>query len=167
MWDPEILSLSRQSDPATLSQSLTVFRRLVKVLGSAPGVLSESKNAQVAMRRLAELELLDGNAEAADLIFESLTEYFPQQQQYIYGRAKSATALKDYATALPLWKKLAANANAGTDLWYESKYQMIACLLPTDPRAAAQIYRQTIRLSPELPPEWRLPFLELAAKLDQ
>jgi hypothetical protein len=166
LWDSQ-LNQSSQLDPAAISQSLAVFRRLVEVLGSSQDVVTKSKNAQVAMRTLAELELLAGNADKADSIYQLLIQYFPQRQQYIHGRAKSATALENYSVAFPLWRKLAASVTAGTDLWYESKYQMVACLLPSDPQAAGQIYRQTIRLSPELPSEWRLPFRELAAKLDQ
>ncbi len=75
-------------------------------------------------------------------------------------------ALENNDIALPLWRKLSAGVSAGTDLWYESKYQMIVCLLETDSQSAAQIYRQTIRLSPELPAKWRLPFEELRAKLE-
>jgi hypothetical protein len=74
-------------------------------------------------------------------------------------------AAGDVEAALPFWRKLNSGVQAGSDLWYESKYQLIVGLASSDPDAAGKIYRQTRRLSPELPQKWRLPFEQLEEKL--
>ncbi len=40
-----------------------------------------------------------GNAEEADSIYQLLIQYFPKRQQYIHGRAKSATGPGEYGVA--------------------------------------------------------------------
>ena len=154
LFDSQVIATD---DDRAISQAVPIYRRLVQVLGSSKESVSQSKNAQVAMQRLAELEFLSGNVDEADSIYELLVQYFPDRQQFILGRAKSATAREDYEVALPLWRKLANSTSAGTDLWYESKYNAVICLLSLDQQMAGQVYRQTIRLSPDLPPKWRLP----------
>jgi hypothetical protein len=76
-------------------------------------------------------------------------------------------ALGDFDAARPLWSKLAASAAAGTELWYESKLQLIHCLLETDAAAAQPLLRQTLRLSPNMPQPWQQRFFELEERLEQ
>ena len=119
------------------------------------------------MTTLAEFEAQADNYQEAERIYQILNNCFPNHQQHIHGLAKARMALGKLETALPLWRKISAGVMAGSDLWYESKYQMINCVLPTDPESAGQILRQTIQLSPELPEQWRLPFHSLEAKLEK
>ncbi len=148
-------------------QILTTFGRMVEVLGSTEVELKRSNNAQVAMSKLAELELAIGDSAVARRLYQSLVDVFPSHQKYIHGLAKSTMAAGDVEAAFPYWRKLNSGVQAGTSLWYESKYQLIVCLLSSDPESAGKIFRQTLRLSPELPEEWRLPFEELKKKLGE
>ncbi len=158
---------SRAESPSEelATQVLLTFRRIVKVLGSSSSELKRSSNAQVAVAKLAELELAIGDSVEARRLYQVLVGEFPSQQKYIHGLARSTMAAGDVEAALPFWRKLNSGVQAGSDLWYESKYQLIVGLASSDPDAAGKIYRQTRRLSPELPQKWRLPFEQLEEKL--
>ncbi len=151
--------------PELLEEALDVYRRLVAELGSTADELKNSNNARVATKKLGELESLAGNIEEADRIFSLLVETFPNHQDNIHELAKTKMRLGQYRLAWPLWRKLNAGVPPGTDIWYESKHQLITCIQDSDSESARQVLRQTIRLSPEMPSKWQLLFDQLQAKL--
>ncbi len=156
---------SEHPETALVQETRAIYRRLADTLGTSEATLKQSRNAQVTMNKLAELESLLENHAEADRIYHLLLDCFPNQRQYIHGLAKTKLALGEKKAALPLWQRLAANAEAGTDDWFESKYQLIVCLLETDPPTAASVYRQTTQLSPEMPEPWRSKFAAIAQQL--
>ncbi len=148
-----------------IEETRNVYQRLVEVLGASEASVKQSRNAQVAMSKLAELQAMVGNDTEAGRLYRLLLDCFPDHRQYIYGLAKTKMRLGQMESAVPLWQRLASDDEAGTDRWYESKYELIRALMETDTESAAQVHRQTILLSPEMPEKWRTKFQELESRL--
>jgi len=65
--------------------------------------------------------------------------------------------------ALNLWRRLASGLTAGTEPWYEARYESIRLLADQDIQAAKIAFQQHITLYPELGPEpWGTRFRQLA-----
>ncbi len=163
-WKQEMNSTERRTE-LQQAGALPVYRRLVEVSGTNPEQLQRSNNAQVALSNLAELELLLDQFSASAEHFQQLLNSFPTQQAYVLGLAKSKMHLGEFESAAPLWHKLSASAQAGTETWYEAKHELIVCLLSYDRSSAEKIHRQTLQLSPDLPEPWRTKFSDLLRKL--
>ncbi len=163
-WKQEMNSTDRRTE-LQQAAALPVYRRLVEVSGTNPEQLQRSKNAQVALSNLAELELAMNQFSASAEHFQQLLNSFPIQQTYVLGLAKSKMQLGELESAAPLWRRLSTSAQAGTDTWYEAKHELIVCLLSYDRSAAEKIHRQTLQLSPDIPEPWRTKFSDLWKKL--
>jgi tetratricopeptide (TPR) repeat protein len=164
LWDAKIANAD-DPDPANELYRLQLYRKLVADFGTGRETLLGTPNAQVALSKLGALELSSGNFENAENAFSKLLEIQPNHRFYLRQLAETKLRLNQYDAALQIWRKINRGVSPGSDAWYESKHRMITCLLESDPDAARKVFRQTVQLSPELPPKWSLLFADLEAKL--
>jgi hypothetical protein len=173
---PALICLSQQweqrvgqaeIDPDQLSTGIKIYQRLSAIAGNEPEQIKNSTNSRVAAIRLAELLVLQASWVEADRIYAKLLQCFPDDRNFLVAAARCKTKLDRFDLAEPIWRRLSAGVEAGTDLWYESKYQLAVCLARTDPLHAAKLTRQTIQLSPDMPNRWRKKFTELQATFNE
>lgn len=160
--------LQSQSNPTQdeLKEVTTIFSKLVGLLGSSESELKSSPNARVAFARLAALKLECGSTDEAIEMLVSLNKLFPNHKSYLRQFASTYTESKHYPEAIPIWQKLVRGVDPGSDVWFESKYNLAVCLFHVGRHEEArQLHEQTRRLSPELPKTWVEPFNELSALL--
>jgi hypothetical protein len=82
-------------------------------------------------------------------------------------RAELAEASGDLRTALDAWLSLLAGHAAGTEEWFEARYNSLRLLLATDAAAARAALDQHVVLWPELaPPTWLERFTILRARIE-
>lgn len=158
-WEQQVDDV--EVDREQLSKGIEIYRRLSETAGAEPTQLKNSRNSRVAASRLAELLVQQESWIDADRLYAKLLESFPDDQNYLAASARCQTRLGRFDLAEPIWRRLAAGVEAGTDLWYESKYELAVCVARNDPPDAAKLVRQTIRLSPEMPDLWRAKFTAL------
>ena len=145
---------------------VSIFERLVSVLGSSPEMLTSAPNARVAYARLAELYVSGGNTKKAIEMFSVLNRLFPNNKNYLVNLGRAHSKAEDFEAAISVWRKLAAGVQAGTELWFESKLNLAIALFETGSQKDSQtLVDQTIRLSPEMPEKWKQEFDRLADQI--
>ena len=146
---------------------VSIFERLVSVLGSSPQLLTSAPNARVAYARLAELHVSGGNSKKAIEMFNTLKRLFPNNKNYLVNLGRAHSQAEGFEAAIPVWRKLAAGVQAGTELWFESKLNLAIALFKTGNQKDSQtLIDQTVRLSPEMPDKWKQEFDNLASKIE-
>lgn len=147
---------------------VSIFERLVGLLGSSDENLKSSANARVAYARLAELRLAAGSVDQAIEMLELLNRIFPNHKSYLRQLGLARTNAQQYSQAILIWRKLAGGVDPGSEFWYESKYYLATCLHQSGEQAAArELHRQTCHLSPDLPEIWKPRFEELTRLLEK
>jgi len=145
---------------------VSVFERLVSVLGSSPQLLTSAPNSRIAYARLAELHAAAGSTKKAIEMFNILNQLFPKNKSYLVNLGRAHSMAEDFEAAISVWRKLAAGVQAGTELWFESKLNLAISLFKTgNYKGSKTLIAQTIRLSPEMPEQWKQEFDNLAGKM--
>lgn len=153
-------------DRDQLSSAITDFARLAELLGDDARSLVKSKNSRIALFRLSEFCLQDGQLERADQYLDQLIDVFPNRKDYLAASARVKTRRGQLKEALLRWRLLANGVEPGSDLWYEAKYQLVRCLWLTGDTNAKQVFRQTIQLSPSIPDAWSKEYKLLANQME-
>ena len=148
------LSLVSTSSLQRIEPAFAIYETLSTRLGHSADQLKSSANARVARSRLGELHLLAGRFAESEKIFQALTELFPGNANYLRQLAITKSKL-DSDGAVPIWKRLAAGSEAGSDLWFESKFQLAKNLATRDRKAAVALLKQTMQLGGESSPDWQ------------
>lgn len=165
--DQQFRSLSQPTQTQT-EQLAGIFEKLVGVLGDTPEIITASPNARVALARLADLKLQSGETKLAIEMLQLLLTSYPNNKTYLQQLGRAYVAAENYSEAIPVWRKLANGTEPGTELWYESKFELANSLLQSGDKASAKIlHEQTLRLSPTIPDQWNPRFEELSKKLEK
>jgi Tfp pilus assembly protein PilF len=154
-----------QNDPEARQAAINIYQRLTEKLGQNVKALRSSGNARVALARLADLKRLDGALAESDRYYGSLLECFPDNASYLRQSARLKQEMGNWNEANSMWSRLSKGVKAGSDLWFESKSELIAGLAKSDPDAARGLFQQTMQLSGEIPGGWRSRFDELRVQL--
>ena len=148
-------NLTGQNSDAIRSQAaIETYERLSNVLGQSEQQLKASANARVAFARLGELQQIAGQSAESERVFLILGEYFPGNAKYLRNLAV-ARSNSDQAAAKEIWQRLAAGSEAGSELWFESKWQLAKILGKTDRASATKLLQQTMQLGGEVPEQWK------------
>ncbi len=140
-----------------LRSAIETYQRLSELLGQNEERLKSSANARVAHARLGELQQLAGQSKESERIFQSLVDFFPGNAKYLRNLAVAKSG-RDERGASDIWKRLASGSEAGSELWFESKWQLAQILSKTDRPSAVQLLKQTMQLGGEMPEAWRRAF---------
>jgi hypothetical protein len=145
-------------DSALLSESLSIYQRLSERLGDDASTLTASSNARVAFAKLGEIYWLAGNAVASAEVFQKLIGQFPGNARYLRAMALAKADLGSLDEAREIWQRLASGVDAGSELWFESKWRLGKIVAVTDRKSAATLLRQSIQLGGDVPENWKLIF---------
>ena len=148
----------------TLIRARDAYQHLVDMLGDDREALRGSRNAQVALYRLAEYQMRLQTPRQAAANMRKLLEISPQSRPYVLGAARALYQAADYQAALPLWRSLLRGA-AVDKQWFEAKYHQIACLQRQDPAKALAVWEQCHALYPHPEAPWREPLERLGREL--
>ena len=155
------------STPQSLEKLITIFDRLVEVLGSSPQTLASAPNARVAYARLAELKLKNGKADESATMLTTLNQLFPNNKNYLVNLGRALSAANRFEDSPAVWRRLAGGSQAGSELWFESKHGLAFGLFQTGSHDDAQaLIAQTLQLSPEMPAKWKQQFDDLSIQLE-
>ncbi len=150
---------------AQVGETAKIFESLSKIL-TTQGSNLKASNTQVAQLRLGELKLMMGEPNEALAIAQSLNQASPNHKMILQLLANSMMETGGQVEAIPIWQKLNRGVDAGSELWFESKYKLAICLMETGSRKEARdLHSQTIRLSPAIPSKWTKPFEDLTIAL--
>ena len=141
-------------DSGKLAAVVDVYQRLSDRLGSDAGKLKSSANARVAFARLGELKQIAGQNTESEKVFQTLTENFPGNANYLRSLAISRSG-RDAKSAKEIWQRIASGSDAGSDLWFESKLELAKLLSSQDSESAVQLLKQTMQLGGDMPESWR------------
>ena len=159
---PALIQLAQDQDaklsegganPDQLSATITIYQRLSALLGQSEEQLKSSGNARVALARLGELQQLAGQSNESERVFQTLLDVFPGNAKYLRNLAIAKTG--DQHSAKEIWQRLASGSEAGSELWFESKWQLAKILAATDKASALKLLKQTMQLGGEMPESWR------------
>lgn len=144
-----------------------IYKRLVERLGDDPAVLQSTKNAQVAVSRLAHYSAELGQHAEALRSLTKLLAIFPSDPGYLRRAGMASFQAGEFSTSLEHWRKLVNGLKDGSEEWYEAKYYQIACLAKIDRVKARESLEQFRLLFPEIgPPAWRSKFAELKQQVE-
>jgi tetratricopeptide (TPR) repeat protein len=150
-----------------LEDGRNIYERLVAKLGDDTQAVQATKNAQVAVSRLAHYSAELGNHEEASRLLTTLLTAFPTDQSYLRRAGLAAFHAREYSSALEHWRKLVLGLPKNGDSWYEAKYYQLACLAQLDRSKAREALAQYRLLFPDLgPPAWRGKFVELQQRVE-
>ena len=149
-----------------VAMAISDLRRLVEVLGVGSKNLINSKNSRVALFRLSEFYVRDGQLEQAEECLDRLIQVFPDRNGYLVASARLKNQREQFHSGLALWRTLANGAEPGSDLWYEAKYELSRCLWKTGDPNARSVLEQTILLSSQIPDSWTARYQSLSKELD-
>ncbi len=152
------------SDRETLNrQAYSVYQRLADLLDTGEGQLAASKNAQVALSRLAHYALEVGQPAEAAAFLDRLVKIRPRDRRYLQRAAKAHSQVGQFAQALPHWRTLLSGLPSGSEAWYEAKYYQLEALARTNKERARKVYKQFKLLHPKLGgTAWQTKFTNLA-----
>ena len=151
-------------DPVRLAG---LYQQLIKLTGTTDDRLKNDVNARVACVRLATLNYKIKRFKESSELLERLVKLFPKRKDYRRLWGQSLQALKRHQQALTQWRLVATSSKAGTFGWYESRLNVIQCLLELEERAsAAKLLKQFKLLSPEPPEAWRKLVRDLSSELE-
>jgi tetratricopeptide (TPR) repeat protein len=155
-----------ETGPETRARAFQTYSRLSQLLGDDPSVLSENKNAQVALSKFAQYAYEMGHRDESAEALDKLLAAFPKDRAYLQRAGRARFELRQFEAALSHWRTVLAGSRVGSDEWYEAKYHQIACLIEVDRQAAAVVFRQLQVLDPDLgKANWREKFAALRDRL--
>ena len=172
-----IISLAIASDKAVksatgderrkrLEAAARVYLRLVQLQGDSKEVLTSSKNARVAVSKLAAYESQLGNHAQATKRLESLLEIAPKDTEYLRRTAKSGYLAGQCQQSVERWRLLLAGLPKASEPWYEAKHYQLKCLARLDRAKAQEVYKQFKLLHPDIKVDsWRGRFEQLEKEL--
>ena len=143
------------------------LRRLSEVVGIEPNRLMNSKNSRVTLFRLSEFYARAGQLEQADECLTRLIQVFPNRKRYLVALARLKSQREQFRSGLPLWRTLANGVEPGSELWYESKYELSRCLWKTGDPNARSVLQQTMHLSPQMSDSWTMRYQSLSKELER
>lgn len=143
------------------------YTKLVDHMDADQVQLKNSSNLRLALLRLGDLQMKEGNFKAADAHFGRLIAAFPNDGMILLGRARCSMAIGKPQDAMDDWRVLAKGSPTGSELWLEAKYYIIQTTRETDRRKAKQVYAQTTQLAPNMPEEWKQRYNELEILLTE
>jgi hypothetical protein len=108
-----------------------------------------------------------GQEMAAYASFARLNQLDGNRLEWLQGLARTATGLGKWTEAVDYWRRIAGGTPAGNNDWLEAKYNLVTCLMESQPAVARQILQQTRLLAPAMSETWTAKFAELDAKLDR
>jgi len=117
-----------------------------------PGVLAwHAALADVMLERFLRTgdDALGGRTRAR---YERLIGIIPTDAGFIRAIALLAGELNDRDAALDAWRRLLAGLPAGSDRWFEARYESLALLARLDPDRATQVLAQHRQLHPDYGP---------------
>ncbi len=152
-------------EPPTLQKAIALYSRLSTLLGRSREELATSHNARVAYSKLGELYIQSKKFAEAVEIFSLLHDVDSKVSSYLESLANSQTELNQLDDAIKNWRQLAAGVSAGTDKWYNAKLNLIRCIAKSDIDSATKLLTQTIKLDPNMAPDRKLQFDDLAKEL--
>jgi hypothetical protein len=153
-----------KTDPNELALAIDIYRRLSSLLGQDEEKLKSSANARVAFARLGELQQLADQSLESERTFQTLVDIFPGNAKYLRNLA---VAKSDSRSAKEIWQRLASGSDAGSELWFESKFELAKILASSDRQSAIQILKQTMQLGGEIPEPWRQAYESLLDDLSR
>ena len=148
------LSDETSADSENLNATIDVYQRLSDRLGNDAEKLKASANARVAFARLGELKQIAGQTAQSEKIFQTLTDNFPGNANYLRRLAISKSS-RDVDAAKQIWQRIAAGSDAGSDLWFESKLELAKMLAGQDSDSAIKLLKQTMQLGGDMPESWK------------
>ncbi|RCS52779.1 hypothetical protein DTL42_08055 [Bremerella cremea] len=132
-----------------LAEGFTIYKRLLKHLGSTSGAIQQSKNAKVACSKAAEFAEKLGKWNDAATYLRALIEAYPTEQEYLQRLGRVEFKLGNYTTAVDKWRTLLVGLDKGSEDWFEAKYYQLACLQQIDPAQAKAVLEQFQLLHPD------------------
>ena len=165
----ESLMFEPNADVDKLKELVQWVERLVAVVGSEQDDIRRSSNARAALIKLARLKNQTKDYQKANAIYETLLAVYPRQQNYLLESAKTKMNLNAFNEAGDIWRKPISGVDPGTDIWFESKFNLIECLRQSNESSgkdsARKLLDQTIALSGEMPEKWAVQFQQLEQQL--
>ena len=138
-----------------IENTIARFEILSQRLGDSESALKSNSNARVTYLRLAELHRMNRNFAESRKILNRLNQTFPKHVIYLRQLALTQTQSGDYESAMIVWKTLVSGVPAGSDEWFECKYNLAICLANTNHTIEARkLLEQTIRLGGDIPEKW-------------
>ncbi|MEM7454670.1 MAG: hypothetical protein AAF456_10000, partial [Planctomycetota bacterium] len=154
-------------DLETVRSAITIYNRLAELSGTSEEKLRASSNSRFIVFRLAELYYFAGRWNLADTLNASLREIRPLEQSYLVQSARIQMKTGDFEAARQSWQTIVNGVEPGTEPWFEGRYQMVNCLIETNPVQAQSLYSRTVRLSPGMPDQWRNRFDKIGETFEQ
>lgn len=147
--------LAVTSDPDSIEYGKTIYQRLTEKLGSDSATLEKSANARVALARLGEFQRLSGNSDSSELTFLQLVDLFPGNAQYLRSLALAQRDVGKLDAARAIWQRLALGVDAGSELWFEAKWELAKILAVNDPASAKKLLKQSLQLGGDASEKWK------------
>jgi tetratricopeptide (TPR) repeat protein len=163
----KLLTANSKANANVLKQALEDYAELSKLLGSDVEKLKSSANARVAYARLGDLHLLSSNTIKSESVFQKLVDCFPGNAAYLRSLAASKSTNGKAEDAKLIWRKLAAGSEAGSSLWFESKFELAKMIATTDQASARKLLHQTMQLGGEMPSSLRSKFESAIRELER
>ena len=163
--DQQIANAKNEDRSTLIADAESTYQKLSDLLGQNREALKTKANARAALSRLSDLQALNGKTSEAIENYEKLRQALPNYQRYILRLAQLKSKAGKPDSAIELWRKLATGSKAGSNAWYEAKYNIAKILSKEDQKTAQSILSQTRRLSPEMPEEWKTKFDDLAESI--
>jgi tetratricopeptide (TPR) repeat protein len=147
-------------------QAYAVYRRLTGLFNETSSQrVAGSRNARVALSRLAHYAVqLGKHAEAANLL-EQLLDMAPKDRNYLRRASQAHAAAGQHEQALVHCRTLLRGLRKGSDEWFEAKMLQLKSLAQTDVEQARKVLRQFKLLYPDMGGDkWRDQFNELTSR---
>jgi hypothetical protein len=152
-----------QADPANpevLQQAVGAHNELRSWLENRQTNQSREQLARVD-RRLADWAERSGKWDTAEQIYERLLPQFPDDMSLLMRAGRVKIELRQWPSALSLWRRVVSGAIPGSAEWLEAKWSIVICLRPSECEQARAIWQQTIDLYPDMPEPWLTKFRDL------
>ena len=157
--------LAEKSKGLPRNEITEIYENLSERLGNSEADLVASTNARVAAARLVDLFIEAQQWKNADSINQKLLKTNPSQQQYIYQAAIIAKKLGQTERASRHWNQLARGATDGSDLWLESKFELIKNMRDSSNHQALKLLTQTRALAGEMSDHWSRKYNQLESEI--
>ncbi len=165
LMEQEMAAAGEVQKPDKARGLITVLQLLVDDYDANQVNLDDNANARVAVWNLGRYQKMLGDFEAAKSSLRRLVDVRPLELSYNLELARVHMDLKQYDQAVLLWRTIIAGSRHGEETWIEAKYNLIVCLLQSDPKRAEQVLVQTLRLAPQMPLPWQEKFAQIQSIL--
>ncbi len=149
-----------------LNEAVGIYSRMAQQAGQTQETLASNTNARIATARLASYEFRTGRYELSARHWEALLSAFPKDKRYLREAARSYSAAKQHAKALPHWRTLSKGLSSRDEKWLEAKFHHLNSLSYTSPDIAKKAFAQFRSLYPTVKdPAWSGKFKELERRI--